>query len=130
MGLTTAASLWVVAGIGMAVGSGFIYGAVLTTVLVLVSLELLNRLENVLIRKRQLRVLHLDVVNEPGKLGEIASLIAQNGGAIRKVNIDEGEEEARYMGITFTIRLPDRVSVTELCEMMRRVKGVKSVRSE
>jgi putative Mg2+ transporter-C (MgtC) family protein len=130
MGLTTAASLWVVAAIGLAVGAGFIYGAVLTTVLVLVSLELLNRLENVFIRKRQLRVLHLDVVNEPGKLGEIASLIAQNGGTIRKVNIDEGEEEARYMGITFTIRLPDRVSVTELCEVMRRVKGVRSVRSE
>src|SRR5690606_39922495 len=44
-GLTTAASLWVVAGIGLAVGAGYMFGAVLTTILTLVSLELLNRME-------------------------------------------------------------------------------------
>ncbi|MGI6559248.1 MAG: MgtC/SapB family protein [Limnochordia bacterium] len=32
-GLTTAASLWVVAGIGLAVGSGFLFAAVFATVL-------------------------------------------------------------------------------------------------
>src|SRR5258708_5568409 len=41
-GLTTAASLWVVAVIGMAVGCGFYSGALLTTVLVLVVLYLIN----------------------------------------------------------------------------------------
>jgi len=37
-GLTTAASLWVVAAIGMASGAGYYSGAVITTVVVLVSL--------------------------------------------------------------------------------------------
>lgn len=41
-GLTTAASLWVVAVIGMAVGCGFYNGALLTTVLVMVVLYLMN----------------------------------------------------------------------------------------
>ncbi|MFC1804273.1 MgtC/SapB family protein [Candidatus Omnitrophota bacterium] len=44
-GLTTAASLWVIAGIGLAVGCGFFVGAVYTTVLVLVVLFFLRRLE-------------------------------------------------------------------------------------
>ena len=37
-GLTTAASLWVVAAIGMAAGAGYYSGAVVTTIVVLVSL--------------------------------------------------------------------------------------------
>ncbi|HVZ79648.1 MAG TPA: MgtC/SapB family protein [bacterium] len=45
-GLTTAASLWVVAGIGIAVGCGFYAGAFLTTVLVLLTLYLMNRLDD------------------------------------------------------------------------------------
>jgi putative Mg2+ transporter-C (MgtC) family protein len=42
MGLTTAASLWVVSGIGLAVGCGFYSGALLTTVLVMAVLYLMN----------------------------------------------------------------------------------------
>ena len=41
-GLTTAASLWVVSGIGLAVGCGFISGALLTTLLVMVVLYFMN----------------------------------------------------------------------------------------
>jgi putative Mg2+ transporter-C (MgtC) family protein len=44
-GLTTAASLWAAAGIGLAVGSGFYVGAFSTTAIVLVVLYLLSRVE-------------------------------------------------------------------------------------
>jgi putative Mg2+ transporter-C (MgtC) family protein len=45
-GLTTAASLWVVSGIGLAVGCGFYLGASLTTVLVLIVLYFMNRVDD------------------------------------------------------------------------------------
>ena len=45
-GLTTAASVWASAGIGLAVGTGFYVGAVTTTFLVLVALLILARLEH------------------------------------------------------------------------------------
>ncbi|MFA5004672.1 MAG: MgtC/SapB family protein [Candidatus Omnitrophota bacterium] len=47
-GLTTAASIWVVSGIGLAVGTGFIRTAVYTTVLVLVILHLLRYFESMI----------------------------------------------------------------------------------
>lgn len=47
-GLTTAASLWVVAGIGLAVGCGFHSAAILTTVLALIVLFFLRYLERIL----------------------------------------------------------------------------------
>jgi len=45
-GLTTAASLWVVAGIGLAVGCGFRNAAIYTTILAFVALYLLRRVES------------------------------------------------------------------------------------
>jgi putative Mg2+ transporter-C (MgtC) family protein len=131
-GLTTAASLWVVSGIGLAVGAGFLFGAILTTIFVLVSLELLNRLESVWIKKRHLHILHIRVADEPGMLGEIASMIASKGGSIRKVGIeeeDDGDGE-RCLDITFTIRFPERIKSPQLAEEVRELNGVKSVQFE
>jgi putative Mg2+ transporter-C (MgtC) family protein len=45
-GLTTAASLWVVSGIGLAVGCGFYRGAFLTTALVMIVLFFMNRVDD------------------------------------------------------------------------------------
>jgi putative Mg2+ transporter-C (MgtC) family protein len=47
-GLTTAASLWVVAGIGLAVGCGFRRAAIYTTVLTLAVLLILRYLEGIM----------------------------------------------------------------------------------
>ncbi|MBA4603004.1 MgtC/SapB family protein [Thermoactinomyces mirandus] len=131
-GLTTAASLWVVSGIGLAVGAGFMFGALLSTILVLVSLELLNRLESVWIKKKHLYIFHIIVADEPGKLGELASLIARFGGKIRKVNMEEQEEEEgeKTLEISFTVRLPDQIFIPHLIEEMRLLNGVRSVSSD
>jgi putative Mg2+ transporter-C (MgtC) family protein len=50
-GLTTAASLWVVAGIGLATGCGFYVAAYFTTALALIALLLLGRMEKELLGK-------------------------------------------------------------------------------
>jgi putative Mg2+ transporter-C (MgtC) family protein len=50
-GLTTAASLWVVAGIGLAVGVGFNKIAIYTTILVLVVLHFLRYVETPLLKE-------------------------------------------------------------------------------
>lgn len=47
-GLTTAASLWAVAGIGLAVGCGFYSAAVITTILVGVTLVVFSKMETAL----------------------------------------------------------------------------------
>ena len=51
-GLTTAASLWVVAGIGLAVGCGFYSGAITATVLVLITLLFLRYIERAFSMKK------------------------------------------------------------------------------
>src|SRR5712692_12036268 len=60
-GLTTAASLWLVAAVGMAAGAGFWEGAVITTGAALVSLRPLEWVKNRLAPRRAFAVLVLDL---------------------------------------------------------------------
>lgn len=53
-GLTTAASLWAVAAVGMAAGAGLFFVAAVSAVLVIVALEVFQRLERV--AKRRLNI--------------------------------------------------------------------------
>lgn len=50
-GLTTAASLWAVAGIGLAVGCGFYFASLATTILVFVTLVIFSKMEEALALK-------------------------------------------------------------------------------
>ncbi|MFA5410633.1 MAG: MgtC/SapB family protein [Candidatus Omnitrophota bacterium] len=52
-GLTTAASLWVVAGIGLAIGCGFFMGGIFTAILGFVILFFLRYVEGVLFEREQ-----------------------------------------------------------------------------
>ena len=52
IGLTTAACIWSTAGIGMAVGSGFYFGACFTTIMMLVVLRILSPLETRFFKQR------------------------------------------------------------------------------
>jgi putative Mg2+ transporter-C (MgtC) family protein len=52
-GLTTAACLWVVAGIGLAVGCGFYSAAFFTTTLVLIVLFLLRHFEKTILKEER-----------------------------------------------------------------------------
>jgi putative Mg2+ transporter-C (MgtC) family protein len=51
-GITTAASIWVTAAIGIAAGTGFYVGAIVTTLLALVTLQLLRNVEKKIIKSK------------------------------------------------------------------------------
>ena len=54
-GITTATTIWATASIGMAVGSGYVYLAVLGTVLILLILSSLTNLEKLIDREHKIR---------------------------------------------------------------------------
>jgi putative Mg2+ transporter-C (MgtC) family protein len=129
-GLTTAASLWVVAGIGLSAGAGFVFPAVVTTLLALVSLEVLNRMERFIFTRKRLKLIRILVADEPGILGELATRIGEVGGSVRKVRIDEGDPSEETVEITFTVRLAEGISVVKLVEAAREISGVKEVKTD
>lgn len=78
-GLTTAATLWVVAAIGMAAGSGFHIEATGSAVLVLITLVPLGSLERWLHRRRSTHGIRLVVTSGPGIADEMEGLLADAG---------------------------------------------------
>ncbi|EGL83490.1 MgtC/SapB transporter [Caldalkalibacillus thermarum TA2.A1] len=127
-GLTTAASLWVVAGIGLALGAGFYFGAILSTGLVLLSLVVLNRFESAVLHKSYFHRLVLKMEDQPGKLGEIATKLGEQNVNIRKLSIEEASQtDPDTVRLVLNIRIPNTVSMAILVDQLRSLDGVKEV---
>ncbi|UFT99464.1 MgtC/SapB family protein [Radiobacillus kanasensis] len=58
-GLTTAASIWTVAGIGLVVGAGMYDIALFTTIIILLSLIFLNKFEKFFLKRKESQILQL-----------------------------------------------------------------------
>lgn len=128
-GLTTAASLWVVAGIGLAIGVGSYFAAVVSTVFVLISLAALAKIDVLFIRKRRLIQIRVNVIDRPGKLGEIATKLGERKINIKSISIIEEENENKdiFVSIVFILRIPKHESVPFIVDEIKQIDGVKEV---
>ena len=86
-GLTTAAGLWVVACIGLAVGAGLYIPAIATTVLILFVLIYFIRLETIVTGLREYKGIVMVVEDRPGKVGIIGSILGDLGVLIKNINL-------------------------------------------
>jgi putative Mg2+ transporter-C (MgtC) family protein len=92
-GLTTAATLWVVAAIGIAVGAEAYVQAVAATVLVILSLMILGRLDDHLLpRRRSERTLRITLAPRPELVGEIEHQLVSMGYQVRSLDVEKRAE--------------------------------------
>ena len=90
-GLTTAASLWAVAGIGLAVGAGFFSGAVATTVAVIVALFALSSLERAM-RREWYQVLVVEAGASAETLTKIRQVLSEYDVEIQDFDVTPGQQ--------------------------------------
>lgn len=104
-GLTTAASLWIVAAIGLAVGAGFYLGAILTTILVIIILISFHRVSN-RFRLRGYFTLSLSIisVDKPGQVGKIGQLLGDYGANILYIDIEHKEDGLIKINIELAVK--------------------------
>jgi putative Mg2+ transporter-C (MgtC) family protein len=103
-GLTTAASLWAAAGIGMAAGAGLPFLGIATTIIVFVSLWPLRlvsaRLENAAPRRLHVRVLLADA----SRMADLFEWLA--GRHIDVIHFDSERGDDGHQAIDLVLRLP------------------------
>jgi len=129
-GLTTAASLWVVAGIGLAVGAGSYASSIITTVIVMLVLIYMPRIEQFYRTKRKKdNTLELIVRDRPGQIGAVTTALGQMSVHIRNVVMRADEVENRLI-VTFTIDIPYCYTINDVIENIRKVPGVIKVLNE
>ncbi|MCE7871854.1 MgtC/SapB family protein [bacterium CPR1] len=121
-GLTTAATLWVCAGIGMAAGAGFYQGAVLSTLITLISLVTLKRVE-ARFGDREFTHLELTMDHGPGQLAKVQGVLELLGITLR--NMDLLHEETTLL-LRMTVEVPRELSKTVLLQALSDV-GVTHV---
>jgi len=122
-GLTTAASLWVVAGVGLAVGSGYYIGAFMTTGLVLLTLAILSRVEHK--DYHSLVDLLITTVDKPGQVGEIGVLLGKHNIQITDIKFDDSMD---ILAISFRVSLPASVNINEIVTSLSSIDGIVSVK--
>ena len=95
-GLTTAASLWVVAGIGLAVGSGFIIPAIFTTAIA-IAILILNALVEKKLKRNKYRTIKMLITGQEHFLDDITQVLEKNSVKLQnykfKKNIHKNEIE-------------------------------------
>lgn len=91
-GLTTAASLWVVAGIGLAIGSGFYLGGVVTTAFAIFTLVFLDKIEKKNLSSKGI-IVEGTMEDKPGQLVAFCKVFSDHAFNIKNVNVEINEEK-------------------------------------
>jgi putative Mg2+ transporter-C (MgtC) family protein len=127
-GLTTAASLWIVAAIGMASGAGYYVGASATTGVVLVSLIGFRLARPVLLSRLRTDFVLLEVeMEQAAGLGRVLEVLGRH-----EVRVDAmaSEREEDLVGFRLELEAPPGSDLEAAIEEINRLEGVRQVQAK
>ncbi len=125
-GLTTAASLWVVAGIGLAVGSSCYAPAIITTILAIFALLLLPLFERN-IKRDKYKTLKVCISGSEPYFSSITEILKRNDMELQHYGFERDlmKNEILY---NINVRFKDEVSVSKVSdEVTKSIKEIKKL---
>lgn len=131
-GLTTAASLWVVAAIGLAVGAGYYFAAGICTALVIFSLLILNKAERKFFVPQKLQTLKIKAQSSFDGIQGIHEFLKSRKMEMVNVQVKNKEYDTKDPNaVTATyvlvIRIADRTAIPEVIDHLRVWQGISEV---
>lgn len=125
-GLTSAASIWTCACIGLAVGIGFIDGAVLLTAMWLVGVHLVPYIEERIYKYSRYMTLYVEV--EDGKaITNVSRQLKESNCFVDSFYVDKPKAKGQHFQIVVTFRIPRKIARDEYLRTLQKLKGVVSV---
>jgi len=124
-GLTTAASLWTMAIVGLVVGAGYYVPAAAATVLLLVALTILNMLEHRLLQPFVTMVLLISAEDRKGLVQEIRQVLVQNTSEVGPFTIDTNLRRKRVK-IETIVKVKEGAQLDSLRADLAQVPGVSA----
>lgn len=128
-GLTTAASIWVIAAIGIACGAGMLLEATATTVIMLIVLVLLRFMERAILRRSLTGTyhLHLNVTSVTGQLiASIYDICSRNSVTIEKLSV---QSEPGGEVIELTCQAPGEGAIAKVIGELHALPGVNTIQT-
>ncbi len=124
-GLTTAAGLWGVACVGLAVGAGMYIPAVVTSMLILFVLVYFVKFEEQITGSRLYKGVVVVVDDGPGQVGIIGSILGEMGVLIKNISLDRLEGD--LLEIVLLLRLTPEVEIEDVIKRLSTAKGMHSI---
>lgn len=134
-GLTTAASLWVVGCLGLAIGLGYYYLSILSAISAVVVLVSLKKFESKLFDKNNIIKIEVEYFNKADMVKKVAEYFEGKNIKIKNIefsvdDIDEAEALDEYTRSLYTLLVPRYLKanqiIKDLCKN-EEIKGVKIV---
>ena len=125
-GLTTAAGLWACACMGLAIGAGFIEGALFACLMIVATIIVFSRLERLIISKARNLNLYIEFAHVDD-LGGIISVIKAQDIRIFDVEMKKPSKERSNPCAVFSVRLPKRMRHTAVMAMLAGVDSIRSI---
>lgn len=123
-GLTTAACLWIASAIGVACGSGLFFLSILVTMIALISLIALKKIEEVLPRDRYASLI-VQSVSGKGQFERIRSVAATCGLDISVAGMERHHDGWDHFELN--VKLHGQNITQEILDTIASVDGVRSV---
>lgn len=125
-GLTTAASLWCTACIGLAVGSGYILMAIFAGIVVLVILRLMQRIIHV----HTLKKLEVQFVHRQETLAFLNEYFAGMGVKVLDVDFHaETKRDGNLYTNLYTLTIPNHTNYVEIMATLSEHANIRAVRT-
>ncbi len=128
-GLTTAATIWTTSGIGLVFGSGYYMVGSIATILLVIVLQIFEKIENWLVEQRKIRILQVTFYSAEITAKQIMNVVKKfrDGLEIRQVSITE-DVENKTTQVEVNCRLDENFSIRELFNSIKELGHIKTLR--
>ncbi|MDR0584951.1 MAG: MgtC/SapB family protein [Treponema sp.] len=119
-GLTTAASLWLIAAVGMAIGAGMYIAAAAAEALSLITLVVLDRIEKKIFPAARNKL--LEIQYKPGSKADTAAareILKNYGLKIQSMDVNQGLGKGKNTRLRFLVSIPDSADISKLARAFK-----------
>jgi len=125
-GLTTAACLWCAASIGLAVGSGLYLLSIATTIIVMVALMALTRVERI-VSSHWYKTVTVTCKDVPEEMDAVKQILEHHAVKVLDVTFDR-DLDAHSLEIAYNVRLKNRQLTTVIYQALADREGLHKIR--
>jgi putative Mg2+ transporter-C (MgtC) family protein len=126
-GLTTAAGLWTVAAVGLAIGSGLYFAAISATILVLIILVVIKPYKKKLLVERRQTEIHLKLNKKQFSILQLEDIIENKKIVYNHLKLNKTNEENIYaVEIRFSKNVSQKI-ILDFAESLNHANGIKEI---
>jgi putative Mg2+ transporter-C (MgtC) family protein len=125
-GLTTAASIWLISAIGLAIGAGLYMISLVSLIFTLFTLIILGRFEHILFPKLLIKTLILEFNEKNFPDEEIKDILKKFKIRMSDYNLSVLNDAGNYTEIRITAKIPEHTDLTKLVGRFNKLHAIRA----